>query len=204
METLQTLPQSNDAGTVRRLRIKEKTFIACAALIFILLSVADLVEDHQQAHSALMLLGDLFYSFIFLALLAFLWKTLPLSLGRRHAQLNQQATLSQQQAAAWQQQAEHFIRGLSALINQQFDQWQLSQAEKQVAALLLKGLSLKELALIREASQSTVRQQACAIYKKAGLKNRSELAAFFLEDILVIEHNNADEHKKHIAHKSES
>jgi DNA-binding NarL/FixJ family response regulator len=33
-------------------------------------------------------------------------------------------------------------------------------------------------------SETTVRQQARAIYRKAGLSGRHDLAAFFLEDLL--------------------
>jgi DNA-binding CsgD family transcriptional regulator len=61
----------------------------------------------------------------------------------------------------------------------------LSPAEKEVALLLLKGLSHKELAKVRSITEATARQQARAIYKKAGLSGRSDLAAFFLEDLLV-------------------
>lgn len=70
------------------------------------------------------------------------------------------------------------------MIDQQFAVWLLSQSEKDVALLLIKGLSMKEIAGIRNTQEKTVRQQATTIYKKAGLSGRQELAAFFLEDIL--------------------
>jgi DNA-binding NarL/FixJ family response regulator len=41
--------------------------------------------------------------------------------------------------------------------------------------LLLKGLSHKEAAATRATSETTIRQQALAIYRKSGLRNRSEL-----------------------------
>jgi DNA-binding NarL/FixJ family response regulator len=49
----------------------------------------------------------------------------------------------------------------------------------------LKGLSLKEAADVRSTSEKTVRAQAQAIYEKSGLSSRSELSAFFLEDLLA-------------------
>jgi len=49
----------------------------------------------------------------------------------------------------------------------------------------LKGLSLKEIAEIRKTSEKTARAQCTPIYEKSGLSGRSELAAFFLEDLLV-------------------
>ena len=51
--------------------------------------------------------------------------------------------------------------------------------------LLLKGLSLKEIADIRHTTEKTARAQSGSIYAKSGLSGRSELAAFFLEDLLV-------------------
>ena len=60
----------------------------------------------------------------------------------------------------------------------------MSAAEKEVAFLLLKGLSLKEIAIARRTSEKTARVQSSAVYAKSGLAGRSELSAFFLEDLL--------------------
>jgi hypothetical protein len=54
-----------------------------------------------------------------------------------------------------------------------------------VALLLLKGLSLKEIAAIRVTTERTVRAQARSLYSKAGLTGRAALSAFFLEDLLA-------------------
>jgi DNA-binding NarL/FixJ family response regulator len=51
--------------------------------------------------------------------------------------------------------------------------------------LLLKGLSHKEIAAVRSTSERTIREQARAVYRKAGLPGRSALSAFFLEDLLL-------------------
>jgi len=85
----------------------------------------------------------------------------------------------------WRSEAQEHQRGLGAAIDRQFERWGLSPAEREVGLLLLKGLSLKEAADARETSERTVRQQALAIYRKAGLSGRAELAAFFLEDLLL-------------------
>ncbi len=73
---------------------------------------------------------------------------------------------------------------LSGLIRQQFQQWQLTTSEQEVALLMLKGLSLREIATLRSTLEKTVRQQASTIYKKASLPGRHALAAWFIEDIL--------------------
>lgn len=73
---------------------------------------------------------------------------------------------------------------LNNVINQQFSDWQLTNSEKEVGRLLLKGLSLKEIAAIRNTLEKTVRQQASSIYKKAELSGRHAFSAWFIEDIL--------------------
>ena len=85
----------------------------------------------------------------------------------------------------WRAESRKYLDGLSKAIDQQLSKWKLSTAEKEVAFLLLKGMSLKEIAEIRNTAEKTARVQAIAIYSKSGLAGRSELSAFFLEDLLV-------------------
>jgi DNA-binding NarL/FixJ family response regulator len=73
---------------------------------------------------------------------------------------------------------------LSVKIENQFAHCQLTPAETEVGFLLLKGFSLKEIADMRNTKLKTVQQQSQSIYQKTSLASRSELAAFFLEDLL--------------------
>ncbi len=73
---------------------------------------------------------------------------------------------------------------LGEIIRRQFKRWQLSSGELEVAILLLKGLSFKEIAGVRETRERTVRQQASAIYRKADVSGRHAFAAWFVEDFL--------------------
>ncbi len=79
------------------------------------------------------------------------------------------------------------LLGLGQKIDEQLGDWGLTGAEKEIALLLIKGINLKELAAMRGTSERTVRQQASKIYTKAKLEGRAELAAFFLEDLLLPE-----------------
>jgi DNA-binding NarL/FixJ family response regulator len=99
--------------------------------------------------------------------------------------LTERLDRSRADAERWQAEARHALAGLGAAIDAQFERWRLTEAERGVGLLLLKGLSLKEIAEARRTSARTVRQQALAIYEKAGLAGRAELAAFFLEDLLL-------------------
>ncbi len=92
---------------------------------------------------------------------------------------------SRAEAERWRRETADLLGGLSQAIDAQLLRWGLTPAEKEVALLLLKGLSHKEIASVRGVEESSVRQQARALYRKAGLQGRSELAAFFLEDLLA-------------------
>jgi DNA-binding CsgD family transcriptional regulator len=84
-----------------------------------------------------------------------------------------------------QDQALQVARGaLSDVINQQFQAWALTPAERDVGLLALKGLDVAEIAELRGAAQGTVRAQLTRIYQKAGVSGRAQFAAFFVEDLL--------------------
>ncbi len=89
-----------------------------------------------------------------------------------------------QEKERWKTETHQLLEGLSVKIEEQFCKWKLTPAETEVGFLLLKGFSLKEIADFRSTKLKTVQQQSQAIYQKTGLASRSELAAFFLEDLL--------------------
>jgi DNA-binding NarL/FixJ family response regulator len=99
--------------------------------------------------------------------------------------LANQLAQSSAEAGRWRDEAKDLMRGLGQAIDEQFDRWKLSPAEKEVGLLLLKGLSHKEIAEARSVTEATGRQQAGALYKKAGLSGRHDLSAFFLEDLML-------------------
>lgn len=104
---------------------------------------------------------------------------------RRARQLSRDLAQTRAEMDRFQAESREALRGLSQAIDRQFDRWGLTPAEREVGLLLLKGLALKDVAAARDTSERTVRQQALAVYRKAGLAGRAELAAFFLEDLLL-------------------
>lgn len=93
--------------------------------------------------------------------------------------------LERRETAAWRARANELLVGLGGTVARQFDDWSLSTAEREVGLLLLKGLSFKEIGAVRGTSERTGREQARAIYKKAGVAGRAELSAWFIEDLLA-------------------
>ena len=85
--------------------------------------------------------------------------------------------------AGWREQHTRALDDLTASIRRQFDAWELTPAEADIAGLMLKGVSLRDVARLRRTSEATIRQQAQGVYRKSGLAGRAELAAFFLESL---------------------
>lgn len=146
--------------------------------------VADILEGTDFAH---VLLEVLVFT---IAISAAVITVLQLVREARYTRMQlldmqRQIACHQQEASDWQQENRDLLQGLGASINRQFERWTLSDAEKEVALFLLKGLSHKEISLLREVSQSTARQQARSVYQKANVSGRNELAAFFLEDLAL-------------------
>ena len=69
-------------------------------------------------------------------------------------------------------------------IEAQFNDWKLTPSEKEVALLMIKGLSTAEIAATRNTKEKTVRQQASTVYAKSELEGRYALSAWFFDDIL--------------------
>jgi len=86
---------------------------------------------------------------------------------------------------AWRTSAKKTLDGLGEAIDRQFESWALTPSEREVALLVLKGHSHKRIAWVTGRSEHTVRQHAGSAYQKAGLHGRAELAAFFLEDLML-------------------
>ena len=109
---------------------------------------------------------------------------------RYHNNWRERAMARELEAARWdakkiRTQLDQTQSEAARHIYDSFTKWGLTPAEAEIAWMLLKGLSFKEMADARQKSERTVRQQAGAIYAKSGLNNRSDLAAFFLEDFFA-------------------
>lgn len=102
-----------------------------------------------------------------------------------HLQVIRDLEIARIQGQRWRSESRTLLNGLGEAIDAQFTRWNLTEAEREVALLLLKGLSTKEIAAVRAGSERTAREHARAIYSKAGLTGRAALSAFFLEDLLA-------------------
>ena len=155
--------------------------------VFVVLGLAawDVVEDRAQGKPWDSIALDLVLQGFVLGLLVYIFVYTPKRLLRRNQMLERRLQVSHADADLWRDRASSLLAGLGQQIEAQLTHWGLSAAEKQVALLILKGLSFKECAQIRGVSEKTIRQQASTVYQKSGLPSRSALSAFFLEDLLL-------------------
>lgn len=161
------------------------TWAAVATFTAIALVIAgDMLADYRSGTAVGHLLTEGLVMTLALAGAGSLWRRLR-TVRRQAEQLTVDLAAARREAERFRADAQEALRGLGEAIDTQFARWGLTAAEREVGLLLLKGLSHKEVAAARATSETTIRQQALAIYRKSGLRNRSDLSAFFLEDLLL-------------------
>lgn len=111
------------------------------------------------------------------------WRSAERSVGELRRSLEAQT----EERDRWRDSARSALEGLGFAIDEQFRRWDLTESEREVALLLLKGHSHKKIARHTGRSAQTVRQHATAVYRKGSLAGRAELAAFFLEAVMLPE-----------------
>lgn len=166
--------------TNRSLRIK----LPIVILILSIGTVVDLVLDRPTTVWSVHVVFEVLLSLFGLSAAAYFWlrwRDTDTELLASRVALAEQTV----DRDAWRHRAEKLLRGLGVEIDAQFHIWSLTPAESETALMILKGYEHKEIAAIQHKSERTVRQHARSIYRKSGLASRAELAAFFLEDLLL-------------------
>lgn len=108
--------------------------------------------------------------------------TLSLAVGVLLGALALRAALDRQRSAE---------RGLSIasgafaeLLETFFARWGLTPAERDIAMMAIKGLSIAEMAAVRGAAPGTVRAQCARVYAKAGVSGRPQLLSIFIDELM--------------------
>ncbi|MCF8058419.1 MAG: helix-turn-helix transcriptional regulator [Bacteriovoracaceae bacterium] len=163
----------------------DKVFLLSSLfLIFVgCLSVVDVYMDKNDQLATVHLVGEFILIFISFSGSAFFIY---------HATVNKEKAKSLRSEVHdlklknvhYLQQIQSYKKGLSDAIDEEFNRWALTPSEKEVGIMLIKGLGYSEIANARAISERTARSQGSSILMKSGLKNKSELIAYFLEDLL--------------------
>jgi DNA-binding CsgD family transcriptional regulator len=143
--------------------------LTSATLFFAYDIVADFLDGSQG------FLHVFIEAFVFVALSTVLYREL-----RRAARLTIEVLAERSKTA-------RLSGELAAIMRSQFAEWGLSPSEAEIALLLIKGLSMKEISKARGVKEKTIRQQATSVYAKSGYAGRHELVAHFVEDLMSYE-----------------
>jgi len=97
--------------------------------------------------------------------------------GRAIAQMIQQNKRLQDQMRA---ASGEFAK----LLEDHFNEWGLTAAERDVALFSIKGLSVAEIAAARGSAEGTVKAHSAAVYRKAGVSGRHQLLSLFVDELI--------------------
>jgi len=168
---------------MKTLKIKDIILILMLSIV-IIINTTDFLKDIRQ--------GDewLHIGLEILTVCLSIWGIVMLidSIKKRSLEidsLNQQVDQANSDLELTHHKLKKIGREYSKHIHKQFEIWGLTPSEKEVALILLKGLSFKEIAELRNTKEKTVRQQASTIYRKSKVSGRHEFSAWFFEDMLV-------------------
>jgi DNA-binding CsgD family transcriptional regulator len=153
-------------------------------VVLVLGGVTDLVLDRPTTWASVHVLFEVAFVLVSAVFAIVLWT------GWRRTTERLQVTETALQARdaereTWRANSQKALEGMAHAIDSQFAAWSLTPTEREVALALLKGLGHKEIAARTGRSERTVRQHAVTVYQKAGLAGRAELAAFFLQDLML-------------------
>lgn len=147
-------------------------------------SIMDLFHDGRDGLSREHILME-FFTFILSTFAAIFFIVNAIRMKNENQDLLSTVRTESKEKKIYKDKVLKYSKGLSSAIEEEFSRWGLTKTEKATGLLLLKGLSTKEIAEIQGSQDKTIRHHCSAIYKKSGLSGRSELSAYFLEDLLV-------------------
>lgn len=79
------------------------------------------------------------------------------------------------------------LRGsFERVLIEKFETWKLTPAERDVTLLIVKGLSIAEIAEARKTAPGTVKAQSSSIFRKIGVSSRTELMSQVLDEFIDV------------------
>lgn len=82
------------------------------------------------------------------------------------------------------QQIQIASGAFAEILSAQFESWGLTNAERDVALMTIKGYSIAEIAALRETREGTIKAQNGSIYRKAGVSGRTQLLSLFIDELM--------------------
>ncbi|SEG81048.1 helix-turn-helix transcriptional regulator [Marinobacterium lutimaris] len=166
--------------------LNENKFIFCVRIFFVVIivaSVSDIVFDIRQGAHPLHVFQELLMGIFALLFLLTLFMNTRLQ-TKCNAELKKELVKVKAESAKASQQLVAARRTFGEAVVKQFSDWSFTDSETEVALFTLKGLTAKEIANLRNASEKTVRNQLTSIYKKSGTAGKLGFIAWFMEGLM--------------------
>lgn len=149
------------------------------------IAISDLVDDYFEGDAWYEIVLDIVFFLLIASPIFLVWKGVIIRLEESTKTIKSALSESERQRIKYQEALSETQLKLYKQINSWFDTWQVTPSEREVGLLLLRGLSFKEIADIRNTREQTVRLHASRVYSRAGVSSRQELAAFFMSRIMA-------------------
>ena len=168
---------------MKKIKLIDLLFILMLMTV-IVINTVDFIKDIRQGDEWLHIGLEILTVFLSMWGIVILVKTIK-ERAAELTKLHQKIEQTESDLELSHNKLKEIGREYSKHLHKQFEVWKLTPSERDVAIILLKGLSFKEMAEVRDTKEKTIRQQASTIYKKSKVAGRHEFAAWFFEDMLV-------------------
>jgi len=159
-------------------------FVMLPAFAFMLVCALDIIRESPPWDVVDIALDVAQTAMLVLMVVVVAWSTQRVAQMRDDQQAFHDAVIrNNAQGEDWRAARSQEIAAMSDAIALEFRAWGLTGEEMDVAELLLKGASMKEIALDQRTSLAKIRDRAQAVYRKAGISGRVELSAYFLDSL---------------------
>ncbi|MFB9150487.1 helix-turn-helix transcriptional regulator [Roseovarius ramblicola] len=82
----------------------------------------------------------------------------------------------------------HMMRGnFDEVLRGKFEEWGLTAAERDVTLLIIKGLSVADLAAARNTAPGTIKAQSTSVFRKIGVRSKAELMSTIIDEFLSVQ-----------------
>jgi DNA-binding CsgD family transcriptional regulator len=79
----------------------------------------------------------------------------------------------------------HMLRGnFDEVLRDKFEDWGLTTAERDVTLLIIRGLSVADIAAARNTAPGTIKAQSTSIFRKIGVGSKTELMSAIIDEFL--------------------
>lgn len=108
------------------------------------------------------------------------------AIGLGYAAITLRAYLGLLQADAERsRETIHMLRGnFDEVLRDKFTDWELTTAERDVTLLIIRGLSVADIAAARNTAQGTIKAQSTSIFRKIGVRSKTELMSTIIDEFL--------------------